>query len=184
MGLQSGPSLSGPVSYQISYRQRMQSHDCYCFLSMTSLLLQPYRPRKDAIKVFETGLNDVALQVSNIILQKNDLLVTVVLLSCRAGFLLEKDAAWFLCEQGLQVQRLPAGSVLVFRLISPTEMLPDGALKPKKALCTCVLPWLLRESAEFRVCVSSHRHPVVQRESAEYTVFFLHCRLGFFFLDA
>lgn len=28
----------------------MQSHDSYCFLPMTSLLLQPYHPRKDAIK--------------------------------------------------------------------------------------------------------------------------------------
>uniref|UniRef100_A0A8C4V1R5 Chloride channel protein n=1 Tax=Falco tinnunculus TaxID=100819 RepID=A0A8C4V1R5_FALTI len=40
----------------------MQSRDCYCFLPMTSLLLQPYHPRKDAIKIFGTGLNDVALQ--------------------------------------------------------------------------------------------------------------------------
>lgn len=60
----------------------MQSHDCYCFLPMTSLLVQPYHPRKDAIKIIGIGLNDVALQVSNIILRKkNHLPVALVLQS-------------------------------------------------------------------------------------------------------
>lgn len=75
----------GPLCYQISYSGRMRSHDCYCFLPMTSLLLQPCHPRKDAIKIFGTGLNDVALQVSNIILRKIDLPVVLALPSQSSG---------------------------------------------------------------------------------------------------
>lgn len=78
---------------QISYRRRMQSHDCYCFLPMTSLLVQPYHPRKDAIKIIGIGLNDVALQVSNIILRK---IICQLLLCCspRASSSIGQDFCW------------------------------------------------------------------------------------------
>lgn len=36
----------------------------------------------------------------------------------------------------------------------------------EKALCPCVLLWLLRVSAEFWIYVSSHHRPVVRRESS------------------
>lgn len=74
---------------QISYRRRMQSHDCYCFLPMTSLLVQPYHPRKDAIKIFGIGLNDVALQVSNIILWKKKKIA-----SCSCAAVVEQSFCW------------------------------------------------------------------------------------------
>lgn len=154
----------------------MQSHDCYCFLPMTSLLLQPYHPRKDAIKIFGTGLNDVALQVSNVILGKKNWFAR----RCRAAVppapALSGTAAsagkWSgsrvaLRAEGLQVQRLPAGSALCWSAgwHLRQKRCQTGALKPKKALCPCVLLWLLRVSAEFSIYVSSHHHPVVRRDS-------------------
>lgn len=137
------------------------------------IALQPYHQRKDAIKIFGSGLNDVALQVSNV--NSSEKLVCQLLVCCRPGaaallgrvFTGKESRTVSLRAEGLQVQRLLAGSVLVFRLTSPAERLPAGALKLKKALCPCILLWLLRVSAELCICMSSHHHPALWRERGQ-----------------
>jgi len=124
VGLETGPSRSVPGSRQISYRQGMQSHDCRCFLPMTSSLpLQPYHPRKDASKIFGIGLDDVALQVSDIILQNSRFA------GCSRAAVLEPQLCWAELLPGNRAAPFPCAPrgcrCRGCRLASPGEILPD-----------------------------------------------------------
>lgn len=150
----------------------MQSHGCYCFLPMTSLLLQPYHPRKDAIKIFGTGLNDVALQVSNTIPRKIDLPVAVVLLSWSSSSH-GQSCCWKTKQQRFSASSrfAGAGAARWPRAGIPADIASRNAARrsfeaEEGPLSLCFAMWLLRVSAEFCIYISSHHHPVTQRESS------------------
>lgn len=142
---------------------------------MTSLLVQPYHPRKDAIKIIGIGLNDVALQVSSIILQKkNHLPVALVLQlqSCSSvgqSFCGKRKRHIFSASRGF------AGAAAACWLCAhlPADISSRNAARwsfiaKEGPLFPVLFRWLLRVSAEFCIYVSSHHHSVVQREQQQW----------------